>query len=169
MELIYHCGMGYPLGALNQGIDVPHRYPKMGDWSATYHKCHRRMTSLPANSSIHTPCICLKDQRLVSFIHSHFISVYFWYFFLNFYLWHLHKWPNSHQKGSPSNSQSEGLIKEVCHGHFFRIPQDSFESCRNLWGTEKYWTFPHIFLCKSTNISVQHYKHVCAPTNRLWQ
>ena len=22
---------GYPLGALNQGIDVPHRYPKMGD------------------------------------------------------------------------------------------------------------------------------------------
>ena len=31
MELIYHCGMGYPLGALNQGIDVPHRYPKMGD------------------------------------------------------------------------------------------------------------------------------------------
>ena len=31
MELIYHCGMGYPLGTLNQGIDVPHRYPKMGD------------------------------------------------------------------------------------------------------------------------------------------
>ena len=22
---------GYPLGTLNQGIDVPHRYPKMGD------------------------------------------------------------------------------------------------------------------------------------------
>ena len=36
MELIYHFGMGYPLGALNQGIDVPHRYPKMGDWSAIY-------------------------------------------------------------------------------------------------------------------------------------
>ena len=33
MELIYHCGMGYPLGALNQGIDVCHGYPKMGDWS----------------------------------------------------------------------------------------------------------------------------------------
>ena len=31
MELIYHCWNGYPLGALNQGIDVPHRYPKMGD------------------------------------------------------------------------------------------------------------------------------------------
>ena len=30
MELIYHPGMG----TLNQGIDVPHRYPKMGDWSA---------------------------------------------------------------------------------------------------------------------------------------
>ena len=24
---------GYPQGTLNQGIDVPHRYPKMGDWS----------------------------------------------------------------------------------------------------------------------------------------
>ena len=25
------CWNGYPLGTLNQGIDVPHRYPKMGD------------------------------------------------------------------------------------------------------------------------------------------
>ena len=33
MELIYHLGMGYPQGTLNQGIDVPYRYPKMGDWS----------------------------------------------------------------------------------------------------------------------------------------
>ena len=24
---------GYAQGTLNQGIDVPHRYPKMGDWS----------------------------------------------------------------------------------------------------------------------------------------
>ena len=31
MELIYHLGMGYPQGTLNQGIDVPYRYPKMGD------------------------------------------------------------------------------------------------------------------------------------------
>ena len=35
MELIYYCGMGCPLSTLNQGIDVPHRYPKMGDLSAT--------------------------------------------------------------------------------------------------------------------------------------
>ena len=28
---------GYPLGTLNQGIDVPHRYPKMGDWSVPAH------------------------------------------------------------------------------------------------------------------------------------
>ena len=31
VELIYHLGMGYPQDTLNQGIDVPHRYPKMGD------------------------------------------------------------------------------------------------------------------------------------------
>ena len=31
MELIYHLGKEYPLGTLNQGIDVPYRYPKMGD------------------------------------------------------------------------------------------------------------------------------------------
>ena len=31
MELIYHLGMGYPQGTINQGIDVPYRYPKMGD------------------------------------------------------------------------------------------------------------------------------------------
>ena len=31
MVLIYHPRNGYPQGTLNQGIDVPHRYPKMGD------------------------------------------------------------------------------------------------------------------------------------------
>jgi len=31
MVLIYHPQNGYPQGTLNQGIDVPHRYPKMGD------------------------------------------------------------------------------------------------------------------------------------------
>ena len=30
------CWNGYPQGTLNQGIDVPHRYPKMGDWSGVF-------------------------------------------------------------------------------------------------------------------------------------
>ena len=36
---------GYPLGALNQGIDVPHRYPKMvtevmeSTWNSPWNPC----------------------------------------------------------------------------------------------------------------------------------
>ena len=41
MELIYHLGMGYPQGTLNQGIDVPYRYPKIGDWSGKHYDLNR--------------------------------------------------------------------------------------------------------------------------------
>ena len=43
-ELIYHLGIQ---GTLNQGIDIPYRYPKMGDWSAMPPCHHHHHQSLP--------------------------------------------------------------------------------------------------------------------------
>ena len=77
MELIHHLGMGYPQGTLNQGIDVPYRYPKMGDWSGCGHKKAYRMwcwhqhnlaygQTMWSSWQTSLTWLCIKTERLLS-------------------------------------------------------------------------------------------------------
>ena len=77
---------GYPQGTLNQGIDVPHRYPKMGDWSAIF-------MSITILGNAHRPCKQLNNITTPSLLFSWFFSLqspilgYLWGTLIPWFTW----------------------------------------------------------------------------------